>query len=305
MAHPASAAKCGIPTRGPVRSRAPGEVEATRRGAPPGAASRPVVSREDTRGCLFTDLNVICPIHRYPCGSQAPADVRISEKILVVDDEKDLLELVAFDLSNAGYRVMTATNGEQALERAREKTPDLIVLDILLPDLPGLEVCRILKSEEKTRGIPIVFLTAKGEEIDRVVGLRARRRRLRHETVQPARARAAGQGAAEAGRSRGTASHARRSWPETCGSTGSATKSRDRQEGAVDLTATEFKLLAHLMEYPGRAMTRDQLLDSVWGMDAFVTDRTIDTHVKRLRAKLGKLGERVETVRGVGYRFRE
>lgn len=224
------------------------------------------------------------------------------ERILVVDDEKDLLELVAFNLSNAGYKVVTATTGEEALERAREKQPDLIVLDILLPDLPGLEVCRILKSEEKTRGIPVVFLTAKGEEIDRVVGFELgaddyvtkpfspRELVLRVKALLKRR-----KGDAE-GRPALVA--------------GDLRLDRERhevtvQKKTVDLTATEFKLLAHLMEYPGRALTRDQLLDSVWGMDAFVTDRTIDTHVKRLRAKLGQVGERVETVRGVGYRFRE
>lgn len=226
----------------------------------------------------------------------------MSEKILVVDDEKDLLELVAFNLSNAGYRVMTAANGEQALERAREKTPDLIVLDILLPDLPGLEVCRILKSEDKTRGIPIVFLTAKGEEIDRVVGFELGADDYVTKPFSPRELVLRVKALLKRRRGDGE--------PRQALVAGDLRLDRERHEvtigkKAVDLTATEFKLLAHLMEYPGRAMTRDQLLDSVWGMDAFVTDRTIDTHVKRLRAKLGRLGERVETVRGVGYRFRE
>lgn len=226
----------------------------------------------------------------------------MAERILVVDDEKDLLELVAYHLTNAGYKVVTAATGEDALERARGKPPDLIVLDILLPDMPGLEVCRVLKSGERTRAIPVIFLTAKNEEIDRVVGfelgaddyvskpfsprelvLRVRallKRRRGEEGVRP---------------------------PLVAGE---LRLDRDRHEvtiggKSVDLTATEFKLLAHLMDHPGRALTRDQLLDSVWGSEAFVTDRTIDTHVKRLRAKLDAMGERVETVRGIGYRFRD
>lgn len=224
------------------------------------------------------------------------------ERILVVDDEKDLLDLVAYHLTHVGYQVTMAGTGEQALDRARERTPDLIILDILLPDLGGLEVCRILKGEERTKNVPVIFLTAKGEEIDRVVGfelgaddyvakpfsprelvLRVRallKRRKGDVDVRPALA------------------------------AGDLRVDRDRHEVTIgkrpiDLTATEFRLLAHLMENAGRALSRDALLDSVWGTDAFVTDRTIDTHVKRLRAKLGRTGTQVETVRGIGYRFRD
>jgi two-component system phosphate regulon response regulator PhoB len=226
----------------------------------------------------------------------------MSERILVVDDERDLLDLVVYHLTHAGHKVVTAMSGEQALERVRERTPDLVILDILLPDIGGLEVCRILKGEERTKNVPVIFLTAKGEEIDRVVGfelgaddyvakpfsprelvLRVRallKRRRGDDDIRPPL------------------------------SAGDLRLDRDRHEVTIgkkpiELTATEFKLLAHLMENTGRALTRDSLLDSVWGTEAFVTDRTIDTHVKRLRAKLGKTGDKVETVRGVGYRFRD
>jgi two-component system phosphate regulon response regulator PhoB len=226
----------------------------------------------------------------------------MSERILVVDDERDLLDLVVYHLTHAGHKVTTASNGEQALERARERTPDLIILDILLPDIGGLEVCRILKAEERTKNVPVIFLTAKGEEIDRVVGfelgaddyvakpfsprelvLRVRallKRRRGDDDIRPPLA------------------------------AGDLRLDRDRHEVTIgrkpiELTATEFRLLAYLMENTGRALSRDALLDSVWGTEAFVTDRTIDTHVKRLRAKLGKTGDMVETVRGVGYRFRD
>jgi phosphate regulon transcriptional regulator PhoB len=226
----------------------------------------------------------------------------MSERILVVDDEKDLLELVQYHLTHAGFRVATAATGEQALERAREKSPDLVLLDILLPDIGGLEVCRMLKSDERTKNVPVIFLTAKGEEIDRVVGFELGADDYVTKPFSPRelvlRVRALFK------RRRGDADLRP---PLTAGD---LRLDRDRHEVTigkkpVDLTATEFKLLAHLMENAGRALSRDSLLDSVWGTEAFVTDRTIDTHVKRLRAKLGKTGEKVETVRGVGYRFRD
>lgn len=226
----------------------------------------------------------------------------MSERILVVDDEKDITELVAWHLNHAGYDVIVARNGEEALDRAREATPDLVILDIMMPDLPGLEVCRMLKSDERTRNVPVIFLTARGEEIDRVVGFELGADDYVTKPFSPRelvlRVRALLK------RRRGDADL------KPALVAGDLRVDRDRHEvtlgkNPVDLTATEFKLLAHLMENAGRAMTRDGLLDSVWGNDAFVTDRTIDTHIKRLRAKLGRVGERVETVRGVGYRFRD
>lgn len=225
----------------------------------------------------------------------------MAERILVVDDEKDLLDLVAYHLTNAGYNVTTAADGETALEKARERPPDLILLDILLPDLPGLDVCRILKSGERTRSVPIIFLTAKNEEIDRVVGFELGADDYVSKPFSPRelvlRVRALLKRRKGEGETR----------PPLVA--GNLRVDRDRHEATlegkpIELTATEFRLLAHLMDNGGRALSRDHLLDSVWGTDAFVTDRTIDTHVKRLRAKLGASGDRVETVRGVGYRFR-
>jgi DNA-binding response OmpR family regulator len=225
----------------------------------------------------------------------------MADRILVVDDEKDLLDLVVYHLTNAGYSVSTAATGEQALEKALERPPELIVLDILLPDVPGLDVCRILKSSERTKSVPVIFLTAKNDEIDRVVGFElgaddyVAKPFSPRELVLRVRAllkRRRGEGGIR---------------PALVA--GELVVDRDRHEVTlegkpIELTATEFRLLAHLMDNSGRALSRDQLLDSVWGTDAFVTDRTIDTHVKRLRAKLGNTGDRVETVRGVGYRFR-
>jgi two-component system phosphate regulon response regulator PhoB len=224
----------------------------------------------------------------------------VPERILIVDDEPDLLELVRFNLSQAGFEVETAQGGLEGLEKAHRRRPDLVVLDLMLPDLPGTEVCRRLRNDPELAALPILMLTARSEEIDRVVGLelgaddyvtkpfsprelmlrvRAILRRTRAEGEPAAVLR---QGALELD-------------PE-----------RHRckvGELEVKLTAKEFELLRTLMERPGRVLTRDRLLDEVWGSDITVTSRTIDTHLKRLREKLGEAGDLVETVRGVGYRF--
>jgi len=221
----------------------------------------------------------------------------------VVDDEPDLLELVRFNLDQAGFQVETAARGEEALARLRRSTPpDLLILDLMLPDVSGEEVCRRVRSDPNLALLPVIVLTAKGEEVDRVVGfelgaddyvtkpfsprelvLRARAvLRRRHEA-------ASGAGVLERGPLRLD--------PE---------RHRCSVEGReVALTAKEFQLLEALMRRPGRVMTRERLLDEVWGADIAVTARTIDTHLKRLREKIGAAGDLIETVRGVGYRFAE
>ncbi len=226
----------------------------------------------------------------------------MSHRILVVDDEPDLLELVRFNLSQAGFQVETATTGREALERLEASPPDLIVLDLMLPDVSGNDICRQVRSDPALAEIPIVMLTAKSEELDRVVGFELgaddyvpkpfspRELTLRVRAVLRRRA-----AATEPGRSieRGVL----RIDPERhrCFVAGEET----------ELTAKEFRLLATLMARPGRVMTRERLLDEVWGSEITVTSRTIDTHLKRLREKLGPAGDLIETVRGVGYRFAE
>lgn len=227
----------------------------------------------------------------------------MGERILVVDDEPDLLELVRFNLSQAGYAVETAATGKEAVERIRRAPPDLVVLDLMLPDLPGTDVCREIRSDPRLAELPVVMLTARSEEVDRVVGfelgaddyvpkpfsprelvLRVKAVLRRRQAPEQARARILEHGCL-------------RIDPD---------RHRCFVEGLeVPLTAKEFGLLATLMGRPGRVLTRERLLDEVWGADITVTSRTIDTHLKRLREKLGPGGDLIETVRGVGYRFAE
>lgn len=227
----------------------------------------------------------------------------MTERVLVVDDEPDLLELVRVNLSQAGIEVDTAEAGRDALEKLRRSPPDLMVLDLMLPDLSGTEVCRQVRQDAELRDLPIIMLTAKADEVDRVVGLELgaddyitkpfspRELTLRVQAVLRRRA-SSGVSAAQS-LEHGTL----RIDPQ---------RHRCYVDGAeVILTAKEFDLLRTLMARPGRVMTRDKLIDDVWGTDIAVTTRTIDTHLKRLREKLGSASELIETVRGVGYRFAE
>jgi two-component system, OmpR family, alkaline phosphatase synthesis response regulator PhoP len=225
------------------------------------------------------------------------------EKILVVDDEEDILELVKYNLAKEGYRVDCVLSGEQALTRAVEQRPDLILLDLMLPGLDGLDVCRELKNNPITRQIPIVMITAKGEDADIVSGLELgaedyvtkpfsprvllarlkvvlRRNRYldpderaivkRHDlTIDPNRHEVTSHGT------------------------------------AITLTTTEFGILHFLAHRPGRVFSREQIIGAVKGDDYAVTERSVDVQIVNLRKKLGDSGEAIETVRGVGYRFKE
>jgi two-component system phosphate regulon response regulator PhoB len=220
--------------------------------------------------------------------------------ILIIEDEKDLAELVAFNLEKEGYRPLLAADGISGLEKARTGLPDLILLDLMLPGLPGTELCKILKSNGTTARIPIIMLTAKGEEIDRVVGFEVgaddyvvkpfstRELLLRVKAVlRRARPEAAAAETITIGAvSIDTGSH-------------TVTVAGKRAE----LTSIEFKLLLNLAERPGRMQSRDQLLRNVWGYSYAGDTRTVDTHVTRLRTKLGEAGELIRTVRGFGYKM--
>jgi len=223
--------------------------------------------------------------------------------ILLVEDEADLAATIEYNLQREGYRTRVAHDGRTALEElAREPAPDAILLDLMLPDISGTEICKHLREQERTRDVPVIMVTAKGAEIDRVVGfevgaddyvvkpfsvreLMLRIRALLRRTERPAdnpdmitfdRLRVDREG--------------HRVWV-------------DEQE--ISLTALEFRLLYAFISRRGRVQTRDALLSDVWGIEADVTTRTVDTHVKRLREKLGDAGRYVETLRGVGYRFRD
>lgn len=224
--------------------------------------------------------------------------------ILIIEDDKDIAELIAYNLQQEGYSSETVMDGSKAIMAVRKLQPELLVLDLMLPNMDGLEICRQVKGTDDTRDIPILMLTAKGEEVDKVVGFElgaddyltkpfsTRELMLRVKAVI-------------------RRSQKKASSPMTTKlKFGDLVMDRDRHEvlrkgQPIDLTATEFKLLYYLLENCGRVATRDRLLDQVWGYDSALTTRTIDTHVKRLRQKLGSLGKMIETIRGVGYRFKE
>lgn len=227
------------------------------------------------------------------------------ESILVVDDERDIIELIEYNLSREGYSVFSAQTGEEALATAQSKLPELIILDLMLPGIDGLEVCKRLKKTSETENIPIIILTAKGEEADIVTGLELGADDYVTKPFSPkvllARVR----------------SILRRSSEKDDKSDKSNKITiRDllidpaRHEvlvgGArVELTFTEFRTLEVLAGRPGRVFTRYQIVDAVHGGEYAVTDRTVDVQIVSLRKKLGDCGKYIETVRGVGYRFKD
>ncbi len=226
----------------------------------------------------------------------------MAQRILVVDDEPDLLELVRFNLAQAGFEVATAETAREGLARARSAPPDLIVLDLMLPDQPGTEVCRQIRADRELAGIPILMLTAKSEEVDRVVGFELGADDYVTKPFSPRELTLRVQSILRR-------SGSREPTPKRL-ERGPIGLDLERHRCLVDgrevvLTAKEFRLLAALMERPGRVLSRERLLELVWGSDITVTLRTIDTHTKRLREKLGAAADLIETVRGVGYRFAE
>ena len=223
-------------------------------------------------------------------------------RILVVDDEPDLLELVRFHLTQEGFTVDTASSGTEALAELRRSVPDLAILDLMLPDLAGTEVCRRIRADARLHSLPVIMLTAKAEEVDRIVGLELGADDYVTKPFSPReltlRVRAVLRRVAETD----AVGEVLERGPLKLDA-GSHRCFVDGKE--VELTAKEFELLSSLMRRPGRVLSRQMLLDEVWGSSITVTVRTIDTHLKRLRAKLGAGGDLIETVRGVGYRFIE
>ncbi|MEM7577186.1 MAG: response regulator transcription factor [Planctomycetota bacterium] len=224
--------------------------------------------------------------------------------VLLVEDERDLLELLRYNLDREGYSVETAETGEEALKKLRDHVPDLILLDLMLPAMDGLEVCRTLRSRDATENVPVIMLTAKGEESDIVRGLEmgaddyvtkpfSPRVLLARILAVLRRAEATDDGP-----------------PRRVHEAGRVKVDLDRHEASADgepveLTATEFKLLTLLVSKPGRVFTRQQIIESIHEGFAAVTDRSVDVQVVALRRKLGVVGKSIETIRGVGYRFRE
>jgi len=226
----------------------------------------------------------------------------LSDRILVVDDEKDLVELVKYNLEKEGFEVAVAYDGEGAIATGEREIPSLIVLDIMLPNIDGLEVCRRLKRNPVTAHIPIIMLTAKGEEADRVVGLELG---ADDYVVKPFSVRELIARVKTVLRRTGASEK-----PKEVLKIGEVVidtmKHKVKVKGKdVDLTLTEFKLLVALARRRGQVLRRNQLIDLSRGADVFVVDRTIDVHISSLRKKLGGYGELIETVRGVGYRMKE
>ncbi|MBI3822933.1 MAG: response regulator [Planctomycetes bacterium] len=222
-------------------------------------------------------------------------------KILIVEDEASLVEVLSYNLQREGYEVAVAKEGREGLRKAQMQLPDLILLDLMLPGLNGLDICRELRAAPRTAGIAILMLTAKGEETDQVVGFAVG---ADDYVTKPFSVKVLLQ--------RIKVLLRRQDNPEPCSdiieAAGIRIDKRAHQvtvdEQPITLTPTEFRLLETLMKQPGRAFTRHDLMDAAVG-DAIVLERTIDVHVKSLRRKLGDTGAHIETVRGVGYRFRD
>src|SRR6266536_3809005 len=222
-------------------------------------------------------------------------------KILVVEDESDVADLLTLNFRKAGFRISTAVDGASGLQKAREDRPDFIVLDLMLPKMSGLEVCKILKNDTATSHIPILMLTAKAEEIDRIVGLEFGADDYVTKPFSPREVVL---------RIRAILRRSEGKPDEEHMSAGPIVIDPARHEVSVhgkhvDLTSLEFKLLRTLMQRRGRVQERDRLLNDVWGYESIIDTRTVDTHVRRLREKLEKAGDVIETVRGFGYRLRE
>ena len=223
-------------------------------------------------------------------------------KILVVDDEPDAVELIEFNLRGAGFEVVTAADGAEALRKARAALPDLNLLDVMLPEVDGLTACKLLRRDPNTAMIPIIMLTAKAAEIDRVLGLELGADDYVTKPFSPRELVLRVKGLLRRGQT-----------PESQAERfvfGELVIDIPRHLVTVigkrlELTATEFKLLVLLAKRRGRVQSREQLLKDVWEYDTLIDTRTVDTHMRRLREKLGRAAKHLDTVRGVGYRFVE
>jgi two-component system phosphate regulon response regulator PhoB len=223
-------------------------------------------------------------------------------RILIIEDERDLCEVLTYNLQREGFDTLVAHDGQEGLRKAQMQLPDIVILDLMLPRMDGLEVCRQIRAGKQTRTIPIIMLTAKGEETDQVVGFSVGADDYVTKPFSPKvllqRIRAL--------RRRAESAAAPPDVIEHQGVSLDKIKHRALVEGhELDLTPTEFRLLECMLRQPGRAFTRQQLMDSAIEEGAVVLERTIDVHIKSLRRKLGSEREFIETVRGIGYRFRE
>jgi len=230
-------------------------------------------------------------------GSYADVPKTSRSTILVVDDEPEIVELVRYNLSREGYRVLDASDGESALERIYQSPPDLVVLDLLLPKRSGIEVLEAIRGDPRTRSMPVLLLTARSTEMDKLIGFERGADDYLTKPFSPKELVA---------RVGAVLRRTRPDEPAGKDEIGPFRFDRERhqvflREREVHLTPTEYRLLEHLLQRPGRVFSREQLLDKVWGLGYFGETRTVDVHVRRLRAKLGKDAALIRTVTGVGY----
>ena len=226
----------------------------------------------------------------------------MTSRVLIIEDEPDIRKTIDYNLSKESYEVIQAASIDEGEKALASNKIDVIILDLMLPDGSGLTLCRDIKSEPSTKNIPVIILTAKTEEVDRVVGfeLGADDYVTKPFSVRELILRV------KAILKRGASTEIKTDNVQD--SFGELTLNYDEHQAYINneeisLTALEFKLLKHLINRKGRVQTRDQLLEDVWGYSSNVTTRTVDTHIKRLREKLGIVGEHIQTIRGVGYRF--
>lgn len=226
----------------------------------------------------------------------------VRQRILVVDDEPEAIELLEFNLKQAGFDVMSAVDGAEALKKAHASVPDLIILDLMLPEVDGLEVCKLLRRDPKTSAVPIIMLTAKAAEIDRVLGLELGADDYVTKPFSPRELVLRVKKLLQRGQKASEGPESLRFGDLVIDNPRHVVSWRGKN---IELTATEFKLLSLLAERRGRVQSRDQLLRDVWEYNTLIDTRTVDTHMRRLRDKLGPAAKYLDTVRGVGYRFVE
>ncbi len=222
-------------------------------------------------------------------------------KILIIEDDRDIVEMLKYNLKDQGYETISALDGNEGLKLTKKEQPDLIILDIMLPFIDGFEVCRTLKKDQMTANIPIIILSAKSQETDKVVGLELGADDYVTKPFSPRELLARIKTMLRRGRESPLGGVIRRG-DIVIDSTRHKVTGRGKE---ISLTIMEFKLLKFLAQRPGVVFSRDRILDAVEGDDAIVLDRTVDAHVKSLRQKLGKTRDYIETVRGAGYRFKE
>jgi two-component system phosphate regulon response regulator PhoB len=224
------------------------------------------------------------------------------QKILVVDDEPEAVELIVFNLKQAGFDVVTAADGAEALGKARRASPNLVILDVMMPEIDGLGVCKLLRGDPVTRAIPVIMLTAKAAEVDRVLGLELGADDYVVKPFSPRELVLRVKKLLSRGKPEEVVAEKMNFGDLVIEVPRHAVLVKGKE---LDLTITEFKLLVLLAQRKGRVQSRDILLRDVWGYESLIDTRTVDTHMRRLREKMGAASKYLDTIRGVGYRFIE